>query len=411
MDSNENRARRDPDAASDTELAGSGSDPGLSADELIPPAGDDTPGSAVALYDNARRALSTVVRIDEVKNIHDKALALKEYARRAKDRKLIAYATTLRRQAELRAGELMAEMRFAGRMSKGVRGQIKGSKAGPDAHDERGKTVSGGVIVAPPEIEAQALAALGVDKSFAKRARKAYKEKTETPAKRAAADKRAVEIALATIDGDAGVLKAARKDRHAEREAARKQHEAELGQKIAALPVAKFGVILADPEWRFQTYSPKGLTHGSADNHYPTSELEDIKARDVASIAADECVLFLWVTVPMLMKGGEVMAAWGFEYVTNFSWKKDRLGQGYWNRNQHEHLLVDVKGKVVPPAQGEMLWSSIIDAPTREHSVKPDEVYELIESYFPTIPKIELNARRAREGWAAWGNEAPAGDP
>jgi N6-adenosine-specific RNA methylase IME4 len=189
----------------------------------------------------------------------------------------------------------------------------------------------------------------------------------------------------------------------AERRAAR---EMELGKKQLALPDKKYGVILADPEWQFEFYSPRGSVNSSADNHYETSPLDVIKARDVPSIAADDCVLFLWATVPMLPHALEVMAAWGFLYVSNFAWVKDKTGTGYWSRNQHELLLIGRKGDIPAPAPG-MQWPSVIEAPVAGHSAKPEKFLELIEAYFPTLPKIELNRRGpARAGWDAWGNEA-----
>jgi len=111
--------------------------------------------------------------------------------------------------------------------------------------------------------------------------------------------------------------------------------------------------------------------------------------------------------VPILPQALEVMSAWGYRYVTNFVWVKDKIAQGYWNRNKHEHLLVGVKGKPPAPSQGKQLWSSVIEAPAQGHSVKPGSVYDLIEGYFPALPKIELNARAKRDGWTSWGNEAP----
>jgi N6-adenosine-specific RNA methylase IME4 len=83
---------------------------------------------------------------------------------------------------------------------------------------------------------------------------------------------------------------------------------------------------------------------------------------------------------------------------------------GYWFRINHEILFVATRGSIPCPAPGEN-WGSVIDAPVEGHSVKPDKFYELIESYFPNLPKIELNARRARPGWDAWGLEAPESIP
>jgi N6-adenosine-specific RNA methylase IME4 len=100
-----------------------------------------------------------------------------------------------------------------------------------------------------------------------------------------------------------------------------------------------------------------------------------------------------------------VMAAWGFDYKSHYAWGKDKAGTGFWNREKHELLLVGVKGKIPCPAQGEQ-WESLIMAPRGRHSEKPDRFLEMIEGYFPNLPKIELNRRgEPRPGWDAWGNE------
>lgn len=189
----------------------------------------------------------------------------------------------------------------------------------------------------------------------------------------------------------------------------REEREEDLADKITALPNKRYGVVLADPEWRFEPWSRNTGMDRSPDNHYPTSCTEVIAARDVGSIAAPDCVLFLWATAPMLPHALLVMSAWGFDYKSNFVWGKDRIGTGYWNRNKHEHLLIGVKGDVPAPAMGTQ-WDSLIEASIAEHSAKPDKFLELIEAYFPNLPKIELNARRARPGWDAWGLEAPTAE-
>ena len=144
----------------------------------------------------------------------------------------------------------------------------------------------------------------------------------------------------------------------------------------------------------------------AADNHYPTSCLEIIASRPVQLIAANDCVLFLWATAPMLPEAFLVMGAWGFDYRSNYIWSKDRIGTGYWNRNAHEHLLVGVKGNIPAPAPGTQL-PSVLEGKVTKHSAKPERFLEMIEGYFPTLPKIELNRRGpARSGWSAWGNES-----
>lgn len=184
----------------------------------------------------------------------------------------------------------------------------------------------------------------------------------------------------------------------------RQEKEITLARRLCALPEKKYGVILADPEWKFKTWSEAGLDR-SADNHYPTSVSEQIAARDVPSISADDCVLYLWATVPMLVQALAVMGVWGFGYRSHHVWKKDRISTGYWTRNQHEVLLIGARGNVLAPAMGDQ-FSSVIEAPRGEHSEKPEVVLEMIERLFPHLPKIELNRRGApRPGWDAWGNE------
>ena len=112
----------------------------------------------------------------------------------------------------------------------------------------------------------------------------------------------------------------------------------------------------------------------------------------------------------MLPQALEVMAAWGFEYVSQCVWIKSKTGTGYWFRNKHEILLVGTRGNVPAPAPGTQ-WPSAIEAPVGRHSEKPAKFLELIEAYFPTLPKMELNRRGPpREGWSSWGLEASRGD-
>jgi N6-adenosine-specific RNA methylase IME4 len=209
--------------------------------------------------------------------------------------------------------------------------------------------------------------------------------------------------------------RAAAGDAHAARnvlkKAARETREAALAEKQRALPVEKFNIISADPEWRFNAWSRETGLDRAADNHYPTSDLNVIKARDVASIAADDCVLFLWSPANRVGDAIDVMRGWGFAYVTQIVWGKTRAGTGYWVRDKHEVLLIGRRGKPPAPAPGTQCESLIV-APQGEHSAKPEIFLEIIERYFPNLPKIELNRRGApRPGWAAWGNEADGPTP
>lgn len=189
----------------------------------------------------------------------------------------------------------------------------------------------------------------------------------------------------------------------------RERRERELGEMIHALPQQKFGIVVADPEWRFEPWSRATGMDRSADNHYPTSCTEIIAARDVRSIASDDAALFLWATAPMLPDALTVMEAWGFAYKTHLIWKKMRPGEGrgagYWATNEHELLLIGTRGRFVAPATA--MCGSVINVAIGTHSAKPETFLALIEKHWPTLPKIELNRRGpARDGWACWGNES-----
>lgn len=188
-----------------------------------------------------------------------------------------------------------------------------------------------------------------------------------------------------------------------------RQHEkaiavADIADRQAAPldAVGPFPVLYVDPPWRYDFAEDKGR---QIENHYPTMHLDDIKKLDVP--AAADAVLYLWVTSPKLAEGLDVLDAWGFAYVTCMVWVKDKIGMGYYARQQHELLLIAGRGE--PPVPGtDVRPSSVVSAPRGKHSEKPERFYELIETMYPDHAKIELFARSEREGWASWGNEVEA---
>lgn len=167
------------------------------------------------------------------------------------------------------------------------------------------------------------------------------------------------------------------------------------------LPEGEFNVIYADPPWKYE-HAPMGDISRSIEHHYPTMELEAIKALKVPM--AESSVLFMWATAPKLAEAIEVINAWGFNYRTCAVWDKEIIGLGYWFRNQHELLLVATKGNFSPPPI-EMRFSSVYKERRGEHSKKPEYYYELIEKMYPEGKYLELFARKARPGWESWGND------
>ena len=174
-----------------------------------------------------------------------------------------------------------------------------------------------------------------------------------------------------------------------------------------------FSTILADPPWRFQNRTGKVAPEHRRLDRYSTLSLEDICALSVADVAAENAHLYLWVPNALLPDGLRVMEAWGFRYVSNIVWAKrrhdggpDGRGVGFYFRNVTELLLFGVRGtmRTLAPARRQV---NIIETRKREHSRKPDEQFDLIESCSPG-PFLELFARYPQEGWTVWGDESEA---
>lgn len=170
----------------------------------------------------------------------------------------------------------------------------------------------------------------------------------------------------------------------------------------------RYGVILADPPWHFAAYSDKGEDRSP---DYKTKGLEVIKALPVATLAATDSVLFIWVLMNQLPQAFEVITAWGFEFKTvAFTWVKQNrsgrglfTGMGYWTRANAEICLLATRGA---PTRLAADVHQVVISPIMEHSRKPDEFHDRIGRLVGG-PYLELYARRERVGWTTWGNEIP----
>jgi len=188
---------------------------------------------------------------------------------------------------------------------------------------------------------------------------------------------------------------------------------------MSVLPRSRhYRVIYADPPWTFATYSRKGKGR-SAEAYYDCMGLADIEALPVADWAAEDCVLLLWTTDPLLERALGVIRAWGFTYKTvGFYWTKLQKsapsppwreadffkGLGFWTRANPEQCLLATRGH---PHRRAANVAKLVVSPRREHSRKPDEVYDRIEALCEG-PYLELFARATRPGWDCWGHEAEA---
>ena len=174
----------------------------------------------------------------------------------------------------------------------------------------------------------------------------------------------------------------------------------------------KFNILYVDPPWAYKVYRKKGQGR-SAENHYHTMDIEDIYGLNIPSIAAEDCILFLWVTFPCLEQGLETIRRWGFTYKTlGFCWvkrcrkqqEKWFWGLGFWTRANPEVCLLAFRGKMKPLRHD---IRQLVYAPAGKHSEKPGEVREKIVSLCGDLPRVELFARKLCPGWEAWGNELP----
>lgn len=184
------------------------------------------------------------------------------------------------------------------------------------------------------------------------------------------------------------------------------------------VPDGGFGCILADPPWQFETYSGESAVPTLAADPYPVMSMADLSRLPVREWAAEDCALLMWIVGANLLDALALGEAWGFTYKTDaFIWGKIiepdprmdffppipeyAVGMGYWTRKQGEICLLFTRGSPKRLSKG---VRQFIMSPRREHSRKPDEIYERCEALVGG-PYLEMFARQRRPGWEAYGNE------
>ena len=357
------------------------------------------PGRQLDKYDAAVHALAEAKRIDDVKSIRDKAVALKVYARQAKDRRLIESAAAIQLRAERRAGELLLQSE----KNKGSRGhgrppRLGGRRQRPPKKDETPK-----------------LADLGISKSQSSNWQDLARLDTGT-----------FETHVAEAQGKArrsldGIHRELKRQQKREAYRARIEHGCIVDDLRELVDSGrKFGVIYADFPWDYETFFDKGKDRSAA-QHYDTLGIAEIDAITplLWGLAAPNCAFFSWATwahYPLALK---VDAACGFQYSTcAFVWVKTNptagapeladlkdtdlhFGMGHVTRLGSEPVLLGLRGA---PVRLNNDVRQVVLAPVGEHSEKPDEVRRRIERLYPG-PYLELFGRKSVPGWSVWGNE------
>lgn len=318
-------------------------------------------------WNAARQAIIEAKTVDEVKSIKDKAEAMRAYAKQVGE--------SLEVQNNICEIKLRAERKI-GQMSKDM----------PKAQGTRTDTS----VHRVPKYKH--LDDVGIKVQEAKR----YEKIAELPEEKfeeiiqetKAKEKELTEALMLSI-------------------AKRIDREIKIGEEAIELPKGKYRIIYADPPWEYH----KTIGEGVAKEQYPTMKLEDIKEMGIGDIAAEDSILFLWVTFPCLKEGLEVMDAWGFEYKTcAFNWiklnknnGKPFFGIGHYTKSNSELCLIGIKGKGLPIIDNTI--SQIIMTEKGKHSKKPSIIKEKIVQLVGKKKRIELFARQETKGWDSWGNE------
>ena len=174
------------------------------------------------------------------------------------------------------------------------------------------------------------------------------------------------------------------------------------------MPEEVYQMLLVDPPWRYED-PPMGVTSRSIENHYETMALAELVKLPVPDLAADDAVMFMWATAPNLPAAMTLLESWGFQYRTQMIWYKSKAAMGYYCRGQHEILLIGKRGEPVMPAEKDRP-PSVIEAPSRQHSQKPDIFLQILERMYPQYSRIYLwpggpLPRAHRDNWATWGKD------
>lgn len=203
------------------------------------------------------------------------------------------------------------------------------------------------------------------------------------------------EVKEKLVAGDISINEAYKAVRAAEK-AEQKQLAIERIETLSQ-PNGRYHVLVVDPPWHYEKRN-EDATH-RANCPYPTMPTDEIAAMEMP--AEDNAILWLWTTNAFMHDAYHILESWDFAPKTILTWVKDRMGTGDWLRGKTEHCILAVKGKPVIDLTNQ---TTVLVAPLREHSRKPDEFYEMVNALCPG-KKIDIFSREMRAGWDQWGGE------
>jgi len=333
----------------------------------------------IALLFSAHQALTEAKTVDEVKDLRDKAVAVKAYAKKAQlGKDLVVDASIIRLRAERKLGELLREVELAdsapGNQYTGPIDTDVVSDAGPVSLAELGISKS-------DSSRSQRVAALPEDEFEQYIAENAEQQREPSTAGVLRLVKQRQVTPVAPIPAPTS----------------RQAVVTNLDDLIRS--GGKFSTIYADPPWPYSSQA----TRAASSNPYPTMSVDAICEEPVEDLCHDQAHLHLWTTNAFLLDAFDVLESWGFTYKSCFIWVKPRIGIGNYWRVSHEFMLFGVRGKLSFADRGVRSW---IEHDRSEHSRKPDAVRELIERVSPG-PYLEMYGRQtpSNDQWTVYGNQ------
>lgn len=319
-------------------------------------------------FNEAYHAIMVAKTIDEVKEIRDKAEALRQYLRQqGATLEMQNACAEIKLRAERRAGLILAEMP----KNKGMNGTIVTDN-----------------IVLPVKDDTPTLEEIGLTKMQSHRFQSI-----------AALPEEMFEQAIVETKNNCDELTSSRMLKLARRFIAKNN------KLDPPLLIGKFRIIYADPPWK---YNDSGLDdYGHAERHYPPLTISELceLGEQIREMGESDSVLFIWVTSPMLEDSFKVINSWGFKYKASFVWDKIKHNYGHYNSVRHEFLLICTRGSCTPDID-ELIDSVQSIERSKEHSEKPEEFRAIIDKLYTYGNRIELFARRGvNSEWEIWGNE------
>lgn len=321
--------------------------------------------TSLTLLDKAKTAIQKAATVDEVKDIRDRAEALRVYAKQSGESQEIQNGCAeIKLRAERRGGELLRDIDKKKNQHAGSKQQPALSELGirkTDSHRWQ-------KLASVPEREFE---------NYLHESVESKEEITRTGALRLAKTIRRTERrngVKASVDGNI---------------------TSDIGSIVDSKQ--KFGCVYADPPWKYGNQSTRAAT----DDHYETLTVDKICELPVSEIVAEEAHLHLWTTNAFLFDAKRVLEAWGFEYRSVFVWVKSQMGIGNYWRVSHEFMLLGVRGGLTFLDRGQTSW---MEAPRGRHSAKPEKVRRIIEKVSPG-PYLELFGRSEIDGWTVFGNQ------